>query len=73
MELAAKNSSRVSPTCVPVGTAIEWFVRLPLLLLLATKRIESAWLVGLAVLVMLLVAPLLSVTMSVAVRSPASA
>ncbi len=73
VELAAKNSSSWSPTCVPAGTASEWLVRLPLLLLLATNRTLSASLVGLAVLVIELVAPLLSVTFSVTTRSPASA
>ena len=63
----------MSPAWVPAGTAIEWLVRLPLLLLLATNPIGSAWLVGLAVLVTLLVAPLSSVTMSVTARSPAVA
>ena len=70
MELAAKNSSSVSPACVPAGTAIVWLDRLPLLLALFTKLIVSGWSIALAVLVVLADVPLLSVTVSVTARSP---
>src|ERR1700712_1658244 len=43
VELAVKNSSRVSPTWVPVGTVIVCTERLPLLLFLFTKLTESAY------------------------------
>ena len=73
MELLAKKSSIVSPTWVPAGTATEWLLRLPLVLFLPTNVMVSESLDGLAVLVMLAVAFLLSVTVRVTGRSPAAA